>query len=369
MNSISPQTDVVIVGGGVVGLCCALYLAIEKRHVVLVESRSSLGELTSTHNSGVIHAGIYYPQNSHKARLSVLGNKLLVQLLKQWKIPHRICGKLIVATGKNEIDPLNALYENGLKNGVKDLKLISRKEALEIEPNIQVEKAIFSPSTGVFDVADFIKALSSRAISSGATIVTDAHVCKVERLAHGLIIHTKSKGSISSRSMINSAGLFADEVAAICGEKGHKIFPCRGEYASVIPRKTNIVNGLVYPVPAPLSLGVHFTKTIDNELWLGPTAKYIKGKSDYESNRLDPKEFLSKAKKICPALNASDLRLGPSGIRPKRYGPGEKAPDFYIKAQKNDPRIIHLVGIESPGLTASPAIGQLACSMIEKILG
>jgi glycerol-3-phosphate dehydrogenase len=173
---------------------------------------------------------------------------------------------------------------------------------------------------------------------------------------------------VRSQCLVNCAGLYADVVANICGDHRHTIHPCRGEYASVIPRKTDLISGLVYPVPAKVSLGVHLTKTAGGELWLGPTAKFIESKTDYEDRRLKPEEYLAEAKKLCPALTVDDLRLGSSGIRPKRYGPGENQLDFFIDHQPDDGRIIHLVGIESPGLTASGAIGEHVEKMVREIL-
>ena len=245
-----------------------------------------------------------------------------------------------------------------------DLRLITAREALEREPCIAARAALLSPSTGVFDVEDYLRTLAGHVQAAGGMMITEADAIAVDRSAARLIVQTREKGKLTARFVVNAAGLYADEAARLCGDERHTIYPCRGEYATVIPAKARLIRGLVYPPPEHLSLGVHLTKTIFGELLIGPTAQYISQKNNYEWGRMEPREFLSPAQRLCPALRESDLRWGPSGIRPKRYGPGEAAADFFIERQPDDPRIVHLVGIESPGLTAAPAIGEMVRTMI-----
>jgi L-2-hydroxyglutarate oxidase LhgO len=353
-----PDLDVVIVGGGVVGLSCAYELAARGRRVAVLEQHARFGEETSTHNSGVIHAGIYYPPGSLKARLCVEGRRLLTARLRDWRIPHRLGGKLIVATHEDEIAPLERLKANGERNEVEGLVMLDRSAALRREPNINVLAALFSPVTGVFDVGAYLHTLAGHAQAHGALLIADAEVQAIDRSPRGIVAQTRQKGAVTAARLVNAAGLHADTVARLCGDARHTIHPCRGEYATVIPRRAGLINDLVYPLPSPIHLEVHFTKTVDGELWLGPNVKWITRKDDYESDRRPPQDFLPQAQRLCPTLCADDLRLGPSGIRPKRHGPNEPMPDFFIERQPDEPRIVHLVGIESPGLTASPAIAR-----------
>ncbi len=367
-STLEPDIDVAVIGGGVVGLSCAYDLAQRGRSVVLFERHSRLGEETSTHNSGVIHAGIYYPNGSLKARLCLQGRRRLIARLREWDIPHRIGGKLIVAQDGPEIAVLERLRENAEGNGVTDLRLLDGAQVRELEPHVVARPALWSPGTGVFDVGAYLRALETRLIAAGGVVLTDAPVVGIERNEYRIDIFTATRGRVRARLVINAAGLFADDIAAMCGETGHRIYPCRGEYAIVIPRKAQVVTNLVYPVPGHLGLGVHLTRTVHGELWLGPDARFIDDKGDYESNRRLAEDFFDEAHRLCPALEPGDLRVGPSGIRPKRHGPGEAAPDFHISPQRDDPRILHMIGIESPGLTASPAIGWMACDWASEVL-
>lgn len=362
---IEVDVDVVVIGGGIVGLSCAFALAQAGRRTVVLEKHAAPGEETSSHNSGVIHAGIYYPTGSLKARLCVAGRRLLVERLRAWKIDHTLCGKLIVAVDEAEEPQLSRLLAQGRTNGVDDLALIDPAAIRAREPHVAARAALLSPSTGVFDVADYMQTLAGHLQAAGGAVVTEAEVTAVDR-GPRLTVHTQAKGAVSARYVVNAAGLYADEVARLCGDDRHTIYPCRGEYATVIPAKARLINALVYPPPEHLSLGVHLTKTVFGELLLGPTAQYIKQKNNYEWGRLQPREYYAAAQRLCPALRESDLRWGPAGIRPKRYGPGEPAADFFIECQPDDPRIVHLIGIESPGLTASPAIGEMVRNLIQE---
>jgi len=366
--SAASDIDVAVVGGGVVGLSIAYELARAGREVAVLEKRARLGEGQSTRNSQVIHAGIYYEPGSLRARLCVPGRQTLVQRLNDWRIDHELCGKLIVAVEPNEIAQLETLLQTGRVNGVDDLELIDAAAVRKREPHVAAEAALWSPSSGIFDAAEYLKVLAGRAQEAGALLLTDAEVIAVERKSDEIVAVTENKGAVTCRVLVNAAGLYADDVARLCGDDRHTIYPCRGEYAMVIPAKARLVNGLVYPTPGTISLGVHLTKTVHGELWVGPNANFIEHKENYEWARLRPAEFFPEAHRLCPALRESDLRMGHSGIRAKRYGPGEPRADYLIEPQPDDGRIVHLVGIESPGLTAAPAIGEMVRDMVAEKL-
>jgi len=360
------DVDIAIIGGGVIGLSCAHELARRNYAVALLEKHARFGEETSTHNSMVLHAGIYYPTGSLKARLCVAGRRQMAARCREWKIAHRPCGKLIAAPAEADIPILEKLLRQGLKNGVAGLELIDRPAALRREPNIAAAAALFSPDTAVFDVPDYLNTLAGRAQAAGALLVENAEVLDVGPGAAEVEISTRHKGTLTARFLVNAAGLYADDIARLCGDDRHRIYPCRGEYATVVPSRWSLINGLVYPPPDRLGLGVHLTRTIDGDLWLGPNARYIERKDDYYYGRRPPGEFLEAARRLCPALSLEHLRWGGSGIRPKRYGPHEEAKDFFIERQPDRPNIVHLIGIESPGLTASPAVAELVADLISE---
>ncbi|NLH48074.1 MAG: FAD-dependent oxidoreductase [Myxococcales bacterium] len=360
--------DVIIVGGGVVGLSCAYELAVAGYRTVVLERRGRFGEETSTHNSGVIHAGIYYDRDSWKARLCVSGRRLLIERLTAWGIAHRLGGKLIVAVEDIEVGQLENLLQRGRANGVEQLDWIEPAAALRREPQIRLRAALLSAGSGVFDAGEYLHGLAGRCQERGALLVAGAEVIGVDDGKDAVRVTTALKGAVTGRVLINAAGLHADEIASLCGETGHRIYPCRGEYASVIPRRTALIRDLVYPVPDPVSLGVHLTRTVQGELWIGPDARFVERRDDYESDRRPAADFLAPAQRLCPELSTADLRLGPSGIRPRRTPPGEPLRDFHLARQSDRPNVIHLIGIESPGLTASPAIGRRLREMVEETM-
>jgi len=361
--------DAAIVGGGVVGLSCAHERATAGYRVVLLEKRGRLGEGQSTRNSQVVHRGIYYEPGSHKARLCVAGWEIMTERLPAWGVAHRFGGKLIVAVNDEQLPILETLLQKGRANGADDLTLVDAAVANKREPHIALKAALLSPRTGVFDAAEYLHQLAGRAQAAGTLLLADARVVAVDRDGPALTVHTHAKGAVLARTVVNAAGLYSDEIARLCGDGRHTIHPCRGEYATVVPARAGLIEALVYPAPAAVGLGVHLTKTVHGELWVGPTARFIDDKENYEGERQQPHELIAAAQRLCPALRASDLRLGQSGIRAKRTGPGEAEADFFIERQEDDPRIVHLVGIESPGLTASPAIGRLMRQLIAEVLG
>ncbi len=375
------QTNVVIIGGGVVGCAIACELSATTSDIFLLEALPKLGMATSTRNSGVIHSGIYYPQGSLKAQMCVAGNLLTKQFCERHNVPHRNCGKLVVASHDHEIPELEKLAANGRANGVEGLRIVGQDRIHEREPHVRAIAALEVPSTGIVSAAALAKTYARVPSDRGAHIVNSARVWRLDARGDSVEITVEVgdpedparlvQETIAARCVINSAGLYSDEVAAMLGDTHYKIYPVRGEYAEVIRSRADLINALVYPLPHTdmLSLGVHFTRTLWDTVLVGPTARYVAEKTDYESDRLPLEEFWKSALELLPELRLEDLRLAYSGLRPKLVPPDKHAAaDFIIARDPNCPRAINLVGIESPGLTAAPAIAAHVAKMVAETL-
>lgn len=373
------QANILIIGGGVIG--CSIARAVSQRwqDVFLLEQNPRVGMATSTRNSGVIHSGIYYPKDSLKARLCVEGNRLSYEFCEKHNVPFRKTGKLVVAANKSEEPELEKLIQKGIGNGVEGLKLIGPTEIQAREPHIRGTAAIDVPSTGILSAEELVRTHARLATDNGANIVTRAKVVALTPTKGAVRVdleigdeESKEKESIEARCVINAAGLYADEVAAMLGNNLWKIYPVRGEYCEVRGPRASLINTLVYPLPHHdgLSLGVHFTRTLWDTFLLGPTATYVEGKDNYERGRLAIREFAESAKTLLPEIEEKDLQLGYSGLRPKLVPPtGHGIADFVITRDPKVPQAIHLVGMESPGLTAAGAVAEYVLPMIAETFG
>jgi glycerol-3-phosphate dehydrogenase len=360
------RANILIIGGGVVG--CAVAHAVSQRwpDVFLVEQNPKLGMATSTRNSGVVHSGIYYPKGSLKARHCVEGNRLTFEFCAKHNVPHRRTGKLVVASESKEEADLLALQQRGIENGVEGLRIVGPDEIRAKEPHIRGVAALEVPSTGIVSAEDLVHTLARLATAHQANVVTHAQVVSLEPTAGAIRVGLRigdeqevQQEAVEACCVINAAGLYADDVAAMLGNRSWRIYPVRGEYCEVRGPERSLINGLVYPLPHAdgLSLGVHFTKTLWGTVLLGPTATYVDGKENYERGRLPISAFAEGAKKLLPEIKESDLQLGYSGLRPKLVPPGEHGiADFVITRDAEVPQAIHLVGIESPGLTSALSI-------------
>ena len=365
------EAQVVIVGGGVVG--CAIAAEVSRRHedIFLLEQMPHLGMGASSRNSGVVHSGIYYPPGSLKARHCVDGNRLTVEFCAAHNVPHRNTGKLVVATEPGEEAVLEELRARGRTNGVPGLELITAAASKKLEPHIAGRAALRVPTTGLVDSDALVKGYARAAVEHGAHLLTEARLEGVEPAPASVRIRT-TVGELATRVLVNSAGLFADEVAALFGYTEHRIYPVRGEYWEVVKAKAHLIQGLVYPVPDPtgLSLGVHFTKTLWGTLLAGPNARRIADKNDYERDREPLEPFLARARKLLPQLDPKDLRPAHSGIRAKLVPPGEHGHgDFVVTRDPSFPHVIHLIGIDSPGLTAAASLARHVAGLVAEVLG
>jgi glycerol-3-phosphate dehydrogenase len=370
------QANVVIIGGGVVGCAIARALSLRWSDVFVLEALPNIGMGASSRNSGVIHSGLYYPPGSLKARHCVRGNQLTYEFCAAHSVPHRKTGKLVVASSPAEAEELTLLKKNGETNGVENMKIIDRAGIRAREPHVDGFQAIEIPSTGIVASEDLVKAYARIATDQGANIVVHAKVERLEPARAGVRI-VSTAGEIETRCLVNSAGLFADEVAGLLGSSmaAHRIYPVRGEYCELVRSKQDWIRGLVYPLPHPegVSLGVHLTKTIWGSVLVGPTARYVSDKNNYERDREPVEEFARGAKLLLPGLDTSDLVPAYSGIRAKLTPPGnsgnKRVADFIIQRDLQFPSVIQLIGIESPGLTSAPSIAEHVRDLVVEILG
>lgn len=366
------EVEITIIGAGVVGLAIAAELA-KDREVYVLEKNETFGQETSSRNSEVIHAGIYYPPGSLKAKLCVEGNETLYELCERYRIGYQKIGKLIVATEDEEIEELERLLENGRKNGVS-LEFLSRDEVKKLEPNVNALTAIFSPETGIIDSYGLMRCFVGKARYSGAEIVYRAKVIGIEKLANKYKVAVEDSGggfSFLTSVLINSAGLGSDRIAELAGidvvKADYELHYCKGEYFSC---RQGLTQRLVYPVPKPDegSLGIHITPALQGRTRLGPNAFYVE-EIDYKVDEKRKQEFYDSVKMILPSIEYNDLEPEFAGIRPKLQGPGEDFRDFVIRHEhdKGLQGFINLIGIESPGLTASPAIAKYVGGMVDSL--
>lgn len=362
--------DVAVIGAGVTGLSSARAMARRGLSVCVIERHSRPGLDTSTHNSGVIHAGIYYPAGTLKATLSVAGSRLLYAFAAAHDVPHNRCGKIIVATEAAEMSEIEALLVRGRGNGVEGLEIVDRAFIAAREPHVHGVGALFSPHTGVIDAEALVKALLRTGEAAGVMFLPATRLVGAKPAAGGGIAIETDRETILTRQVVNAAGLYADDVSAMLGGESFTIYPCRGEYVELTPAKRSYVNALVYPPPLASGhgLGVHSVRTTGGEVWLGPTAEYQARKDDYESNRLPVEAFVEPARRLFRDITRDDLRLSGSGIRAKLHPREEAFADFLIRRDRRNPAVIQAAGIDSPGLTSCLAIGEMVSEIAAEVL-
>ncbi|MCA7086129.1 NAD(P)/FAD-dependent oxidoreductase [Cupriavidus sp. DB3] len=364
------SVDCVVIGAGVVGLAVARALARQGREVVILEAENAFGTITSARNSEVIHAGIYYPAGSLKARLCVQGKAMLYDYCRSHQIAHQRCGKLIVATSAAQVATLEGIRAKAAANGVDDLRLLSRDEALELEPNLQCEAALLSPSTGIVDSHGLMLALLGDAEQAGAMLAVCSPVLTGAVTPDGIVLEVggDTATTLLARTVVNAAGLTAPELARrIEGMPAAHIPPqfyAKGCYFTLAGRAP--FSRLIYPVPEAAGLGVHLTLDLGGQARFGPNVRWI-DEIEYGVDPHDADSFYDEVRRYWPALADGALQPGYAGIRPKISGPGEPAADFRIDgpATHGVPGLVHLFGIESPGLTASLAIGEAVAAIAE----
>lgn len=373
------KVDITIIGAGVVGLAIAANVSDKSRNVFLVERHESFGQETSSRNSEVIHASIYYPRNSLKGKLCLEGNELLYELCKKYNIPHRNTGKLIVACNEEEEAQLPELLNTAMNNGAKSVRIISKDEVKKLEPNVEARGAILCPTSGIVDSHSLMRHYEAMAIEKGANIIYGIEVNSIDKIGDGYIIGYKDRrgdtGKFHTRLLINCAGLDSGKISELAGikqdEAGYRIQLCKGIYFRVMHGIENFPKMLIYPVP-PIHghVGIHTTPDLGGGMRLGPHFFWT-DKVDYTVDLSFREYFYESAKRFLPYLNIDDIQPDIAGYYPTRQKPGEGLLDFIIKheTERGLENFINLVGIESPGLTASPAIGRYVGRMLEEMMG
>lgn len=372
--SAVPDTGLTVVGAGVVGLAIAARLAPEIPNLVVLERNGAAGMETSSRNSEVIHAGIYYQAGSLKARLCVEGNRRLYELCGRHAIPHRRTGKIVMACEDGERAALERLLAKGLGNGVA-LRMITASETRRLEPAVRSSGALFSPDSGIVSAHGLMDHLLGRARDAGAILQWRSELVGVERRASDYRLTIRSgqgTESFTSERVVNAAGLNADSVAGLAGidvdAAGYRLRYCKGSYFSIAASRMGLVSRLVYPVPGAVSLGIHAVLDLAGRLKFGPDVEYLPDRRlDYGVDETKRAAFGEAVRRMLPSVRDEDLQPDTSGIRAKLQGPGDAFRDFVIAEEsgRGMPGFVNLVGIDSPGLTSALAIAEHVAGLLK----
>ncbi len=362
------QVDCVVVGAGVVGLAVARALALQGREVLALEAANAIGTATSSRNSEVIHAGIYYAPGSLKATLCVQGRALLYDYCRERGISHRRCGKLIVATNPAQVAQLQGIAGQALRNGVADLVMLSADEARQLEPQLVCEAALLSPSTGIVDSHGLMLALLGDLENAGGVLALNSPLEDALVSSSGIELHAADGTRLQAKTVVNAAGLHAPALAARFDGLEPQFVPqafyAKGNYFTLATRAP--FSHLIYPVPQAAGLGVHLTLDLGGQAKFGPDVQWVESPDDLTVDPARGDGFYAEVRKYWPGLPDGALLPGYAGIRPKISGPGEPARDFMIHGPSvhGVPGLVNLFGIESPGLTSCLAIGDMVAKQL-----
>jgi len=371
MTDFSVET--VVIGAGVVGLAISRELSNINGEILVLESEKDFGQLTSSRNSGVIHAGIYYPENSLKSKFCIEGNILLYEYCKKYNIPHRNTKKILVASSSEQIQIIDQIKNNAEKNGVRNIKKLTKSQTLQLEPLIRCEESLLVPSSGIVDAVSFMRSLEGQILDSGNMISYQSLVSKInfdgKIFTIRVLDNNNQETIIKCRNLINSTGLYATDIAnKIEGLKKEfvpKAFFAKGNYFSI--NKDLGIRHLVYPIPNEFSLGIHLTPELDYSVKFGPDFEWIEDRENYKVDINKKKLFINEIMKFLPDLDSDSLNPSYAGIRPIIEKKEKSKRDFIIQTDSTHsiPNLINLYGIESPGLTSSLAIALHVRDLLE----
>ena len=363
---MSHRCDVLVIGAGVIGCAIARELAKYKIETVLLDKETDVGSGVSKGNSGVLHTGLYYPKGSLKAKLCVEGRLMFPELCKELEVPYELCGKHVIARTEEELKDLERLKAVGEGNGVEGLTIISGEELKKREPNLDALYALHSPVAGIVPPSLFTIALAENALNNGVKVHVNSQVSAIKQV-NGCFEVTTNQGVFYADIVVNSAGLYADKISAMVGIDNYKLYPCRGEYLILDKNCRNLINAPAYPVPPKIAgvLGVHLTTTLDGNILIGPSEEFISEREDTKTTKEKVKQLIDGAKNLLPCIPLNQIIYGFSAVRSKITPPDEKGSrDFII--QEDVENFINMIGMESPGLTSSPAIARLVVHMIKE---
>jgi len=363
---VSSRSEVLVIGAGVIGCAIARELAKFKIKTVLLEKEPDVGSGVSKGNSGVLHTGLYYPKGSLKARLCVEGRLMFPELANQLDVPYKLCGKHVIARTEEELEDLENLKAVGVGNGAKEVTIVSGKELKKQEPHLDALYALYSPVAGIIPPYLLTIALAENALNNGVKICVNTEVSAIKQVNNSYKV-TTNQGVFHADFVVNSAGLFADRISAMIGIDDYELYPCRGEYLILDKNCRDLINSMVYPVPPKIAgvLGVHLTPTLDGNILIGPSEEFINDREDTRTTKEKIRQLIEGAKSLLPSIPLNQIIYGFSAVRSKITTPEEKGSrDFIIKEDIEN--FINMIGMESPGLTSSPAIARLIVQMIKE---
>ncbi|HEX9061331.1 MAG TPA: FAD-dependent oxidoreductase, partial [Clostridia bacterium] len=358
--------DVVIIGAGAVGCAVARELSRYKLKIAVLEKESDVAAGTSGRNSAVVHAGFNNKPGSLMAKLCVEGNLGFEKVCSELDVPYKKTGKLIVAFDEEDINGIERLLETGRKNNAPGLKMIGQEEVRRLEPHVGGIAAMLSPNTAITNPFLYTVALAENAAQNGVSFFLDTEVTGISHKEGRFRVRAGGK-YFYSRYIINSAGLYSDKISTMAGDNGYKIYPCRGQYYILDKRAGDYLKMPVYPVPKPGigGLGVHLTPTVEGNILIGPSAEYIRTKSDYSATQDVMKQLFKEARELLPQISMKHVIRNYSGIRSKLTAPKVGGfGDFIIRESDKVPCLLQLIGIESPGLTSSVPIAKMIRDII-----
>lgn len=387
----TPTADVALVGGGIIGLATGMALLQEGARVLILEAEATVGRHQSGHNSGVLHSGLYYKPGSLKARLCTTGRSAMIDFCRAHEIPHRLCGKLVVAVDAEDVPRLDELERRGRANGLNDLQRLDRQDIQQREPATDGVAGLWVPETGIVDFGAVTRALERQFVAGGGRVLKNHCVTGIAPLPGGLRIRTTG-GAFDAGTLVNCAGLQSDRVARMAGATPDvRILPVRGEYYELLPAASRLVNGLIYPVPDPdfPFLGVHLTRGIDDRVTAGPNAVLALKREGYRRAQISPQDiasvvtwpgswrlasrlwrtgarellramsrrrFAAEVRRLVPAVEPEHLRRAGAGVRAQAVDRAGNLVDDFRFVESH--RALHVLNAPSPGATASLAIGQ-----------